>query len=218
MTGKENEIYIHVGLHKTATTFLQDEVFPKLKGIKYYNLLKAKNRYELLYIAQSDTEGKVLMSDEDLSGSPLLLKSSVYTRFDIAWSLHELFPNAKIIIGIRDKNNWFDSVAKHILRTFPYLNRQEVINNFDMRYLDFEEYISILEQLWGAGNVYVYHYEHLKETPHEFVKGICDFIGVETPQFENRKINRALGKLNMKFILLLGRIYRIYIKKMTGVK
>ena len=119
------EIYVHVGLHKTATTFLQEEVFPKLQGIKYYNLIKAKNRQALL-LAAIESEGKILISDEDLSGSPLVFGSKADERKKMAYTLHKLIPDAKIIVGIRNERDWFKSVKNHILRVNPYRSEKEI--------------------------------------------------------------------------------------------
>ena len=35
----EKEVFFHVGLGKTATTYLQYQFFPKLRGIHYANLM-----------------------------------------------------------------------------------------------------------------------------------------------------------------------------------
>ena len=214
----KKELYIHVGLHKTATTFLQNEIFPKLKGVKYYNLIKAKNRQEILF-ASMEENGKILISDEDISGTPLIFGSKAIEREKMAYALHKLFPDAKIIVGIRDKDSWFNSVKNHILRTYPYRGKKEVMENFDYEYLEFDKYINLLKKLFGENNVYVYVYEDLKANPNKFIEGICKFIGVETPYFENKIINRRISKWQLKIInmiaMLVRKCYKAYLRRMT---
>lgn len=212
------EIFIHIGLHKTATTFLQNEVFPKFKEVKYYNLLKAHNRQALL-LAATEENGKILISDEDLSGSPLTFGSKVEERERMAYALKKLIPDAKIIVGIRDKKSWYNSVKKHILRVKPYRGEEEIEDSFDCCYLDFEGYINLLRQLFGKKNIYVYKFENLKQSPDKFVEGICNFIGVKKPDFENKTINKRIPEWQLKIInkiaIAVRKCYKMYLKKVT---
>ena len=58
----EYNIVIHLGLHKTGTTFLQQEIFPKLAGVNY-KVYFDENKYEF-------NDEINLISCESLSGSP----------------------------------------------------------------------------------------------------------------------------------------------------
>jgi len=222
MNEKNNEIYIHVGLHKTATTFLQEEIFPKLDGVKYYNLLKMKNRHFILTIPNK--KGKILISDEDLSGQPWILnkKYNANMRKDIAYTLYTLFPDAKIIVGIRDKQSWYDSVFRQCKKMNPTITRNEFKRRFDKNYMDFEYYISLLKQLWGKNNVYIYRFEEIKRDATSCIKGICSFIGVESPSFENRIYNKGLSRGQEKIIdaiaNIVRKIYLLFRKCIEGQK
>ena len=57
----EKQIYFHVGLGKVASTYLQHEVFPKLKGIHYLPTGKYKRSKSI--IPQLEV-AKVLVSRE----------------------------------------------------------------------------------------------------------------------------------------------------------
>lgn len=69
------ELFLHVGMHKTATTTLQLDVFPHLKGVSYlgrpYNVRQDVLTNHFVDLFDDSTEDKVLVSNETLSG-PML--------------------------------------------------------------------------------------------------------------------------------------------------
>ena len=113
---------IHIGFPKTATTFLQWEVFPQLKGINYidYNACRKlfpylisldKLDYELepvrsAMVQHEKTEATNLYSFESLCGSPYAYKGM--NRSSIAHGLRDLGFN-KVIITVRDQAKAIDS-------------------------------------------------------------------------------------------------------------
>lgn len=103
----KGDIIIHIGLHKTGTSFLQRVIFPKLDGVYYIRTNKA---FEILSIRA--IENKItLLSHEILSGKPGSIGRKDF-RFELADSLKKLFPNAKIIIGIGELEPWLKSLHK----------------------------------------------------------------------------------------------------------
>ena len=58
------DIYYHLGLHKTGTTFLQNKYFAKLP-ITYY---KGGQSFIKVIESFSNTNDKILISDENFSG------------------------------------------------------------------------------------------------------------------------------------------------------
>lgn len=175
------KVIIHVGLHKTGTTFLQKEIFPKLKGVKFFDKKDINFNIDL-------SEEKInLISSEQLSGSPHDLTPSV-NKYKIADRLHGAFPEAGIIVVFRDKQDWVKSVYGQYIKSFGVEDFETWYNNiFKKEELDFEKYKRCLTDLFK--HVLVCQYEDLKTDPDGFVKKICDFIGTEVPNYKNREWN-----------------------------
>ncbi len=110
---------IHVGLHKTATTFLQNNVWPTIQGYTYLSRPYTQHNYafnqmqyadeslykkdyilkELEYIGST----RLLLSDEAFSGKPVYF--SYLNRAIIARRLQEVFPEAEIVLFLRDQKD-----------------------------------------------------------------------------------------------------------------
>lgn len=108
---------IHVGLHKTATTFLQERIFPQLSSINlitrpYTQHNHAFNRLQYaddsLYSAAAVSRelekicsrpGRLLLSDESFSGKPIAF--NYINRSMVAARLRDLLPDSKILLFIR---------------------------------------------------------------------------------------------------------------------
>ena len=193
----KTEIVIHIGLHKTGTTFLQQEVFPKIPNINYQTKVDLTTKVE---------EGKInLFSDENLDGGSYRLFNTVQHRYNIMKNLHTLYPKAKIILCIRDKDRWLKSAHKQYIVAYKSCSFEEYKQRLDKGFLDFDEYVKRLDALW-FDNVYVCHFEDLKRNPKQFVKDICDFIGVEPPEFENKTVYKGITDNQVKFIRLYDKL------------
>lgn len=109
------KVIIHLGLHKTASSFLQDEVFPNTED--YYFLDRRFTQYnssfnKLLFADESlyDEDSlikelqkiktqKLLISDENLSGKPVGF--NYINRTIIAKRLKSIFPTAEVVLLLR---------------------------------------------------------------------------------------------------------------------
>ena len=191
-------IIIHIGLHKTGTTFLQEEVFPKIKNVNYNrDVFWTKNYPNKINI----------ISNEWISGQPYHSKAKKEDREIIAHKIHRIYPKAKIIIGIRDKQSWIKSLHVQYVRkggTFKFNDWYSKIFNKEM--LDFDGYIELLKSMFDK--VYVYHFEELKKDHKKFVKNICDFIECDVPNYKNIKHNTSWNSAQLSLALALNKIYR----------
>ncbi|MCP4316283.1 MAG: sulfotransferase [Hyphomicrobiales bacterium] len=114
---------IHVGLHKTASTYLQKQIFVQSKQRTlltrpYTQYNKAFNQLlfadDTLYCKNNLQEElkkigaeRLLLSDEAFSGCPIPLH--YVNRSLIAHRLADLFPNAEIVLFLRDQRDFCTS-------------------------------------------------------------------------------------------------------------
>ena len=110
---------IHVGLHKTATTFLQQNVWSKISGYTYLTRPYTQHNHAFNQLQYADdslykkdlvakeleqiSASQLLISDESFSGKPIYF--SYLNRTIIAKRLADLFPNAEIILFLRDQKD-----------------------------------------------------------------------------------------------------------------
>lgn len=198
-----SKIVIHLGLHKTGTSFLQAEVFQRIKNVNYIGMLRYGTK---IYDNKLN-----IISDEELSVNPHLppchgnyLDSE--QRTVIAKRLHSIFPEAKIILGIRNKDTWLRSVYSQYVKGGGVHNFDSFVSNvFDHHFLDFESYIDCLKGLFNE--VLIYRFEDLKQDPNSFVSNICDFIGVDAPPFKNKIYEKGWSERQISLGLFLNRFF-----------
>jgi hypothetical protein len=196
----ETKVFIHVGLHKTGTTFLQNEVFPKIPNINYQRHVDLTTKVE---------QGELnLFSDENLDGGSYRLFSNPKDRYTIAYNLRQMFPTAKIIISIRNTDSWLISAYKQYTLAYWGYTFQQYFSKFNKDGLDFTSYINYLRKLFGEKNVSVMKYEDLIADPTAFVDCICSFMGVETPVFESKKVYESLTDMQINLIILFDKIFK----------
>ena len=163
-------LFIHVGLHKTGTTFLQREIFP--------NIIKNNKNIDII-------------SKESFSGD-ILNMHSLYkmfiNRFTILEHLHKLYPSAKIILGVREKSSWLDSLYRQYIKqggTLDYINWFDTVLNKDC--LDTEKYIRVIKETFD--DIFIYHFEELKKDTGKVIDDMCNFMGCNSIKFVNKKYN-----------------------------
>ena len=121
---------IHVGLHKTGTTFLQKEVFPLI-----------------------DLD---IISLETFSSDPTNVANKATGRAITANALYRLCPEATILVCFREENEWVDSLYAHYIRAGSTMSRSEYNKRFDMDWLDYWGYVDELKSLFPEVLVFEY--------------------------------------------------------------
>ncbi len=209
-------ILIHIGFPKTATTWLQQLVFPNWEAVQYIDHYKPENKWllDLRYINELEfdpdkfrnetddilnSKKPVVISIESLSGD--VFKRGFNTARNCRY-LKELFPRAKILITVREQTTMIDSLYRQYVNQGGTATFGKFIKlpppkpvSFDPGYLSFDRIIQLYSGEFGNDHVKVALYEQLRQAPADFLKDVTDFIGVKEPSsFEkSQAVNRSLG-------------------------
>lgn len=154
-----SKITIHVGLHKTATTFLQTAVFPYAENTTFVSrpftqLNHAFNKLqyaddslycekefikEVQNINTVSNADNLIFSDESFSGKPTFF--SYVNRSIIAKRFANVFPEAQVILFIRDQKDIMVSHYNSYIK-MPYGTKkiQNLFRYPDSNY-EYEEYL-----------------------------------------------------------------------------
>ena len=149
-------LLIHIGFQRTLTTWLQKNLFNnknsgyfllgsrnqndhKSRISEYLNSCHPGNypKAEILRAIQQDYEYaiennfKPVISNERLCGNPF---SGAYDCYSIANLLKDLFPEAKIIIGIREQNSMIFSHWLRYIASGGTLDLEQYLESNNSRY------------------------------------------------------------------------------------
>ena len=202
-------IYLHVGMPKTATTFLQARCFPYFKGLRYQDkdlkelvdriiytnpifLDLKRTKQEADGLLRAMDEESQLISQERLFGNML---RNYYDNVYIAGCLKVVFPNAKLIIIIRRQDELAESIYKQSLQSchhqrinsfLNYRNRtfedscdQLGLPNLDVKQIDLHRYVQNYVEHFGRDNVCVLPYELLRHDQRAFLEKLAAALDVE---------------------------------------
>jgi len=190
---------VHIGFPKTATTFLQTRVFPRLArpGFGYvpqavcarlfrpllddddsiYDSVAVRKSVEQLSLG---SEG-VLFSFEGLTGHPY--GSGFVNRSLAARRLKDLGFD-RVVITIRNQADALDSAYRQHIRSGGVLRFREYVSfdptqssHLDARYFDYHLAYDLYASMFGPSHVLVLQYERLHEP--EFVTSLAGFLAVE---------------------------------------
>jgi len=205
----KTNIFIHVGLHKTGTTYLQKEIFCKIKDINYlasvqlWKLHIEKDKINLI-------SNELLSSDE-----PHFYKFGATNKYEILDHLKRLFPDAKIILGRREFNRWLKSCYKQYIVCGGTLKFNDYCEKYKDNFMDMDKYEEKIRQTFKY--VCVYTQEELLNERKKTVEKICSFIGVDTPEISYRKRNVSPKDLHLKARRIFNRFYNSEFNKTNPV-
>jgi hypothetical protein len=200
---------LHVGYHKTGTTWLQEAVFarpetgfhpawPDRRVLVDEIVLPNELHWDAAAAAAGVEASRVppaaggtlvpVLSHERLGGNP---HSGGHDSLTIARRLQRLFPDAKVLLVAREQRSMIASwYIQHVreggvasLREFlrPIEPGTGRIPRFDPRYFEFDHLARAYRELFGADRVLVLPYEWLRAEPEAFVARIREFAGCPGP-------------------------------------
>jgi len=188
----DNDVIIHIGLQKTGTTFIQEEIFKRInvryvRNINFTNLCFKRDK-------------KTIIANEALSGNPY---SDKVDRFRVIDALHKLFPNAKIIVGYRDSFDMIKSLYSQYIRNGG-CDKYDIGNTI-VDYTNNKKYIEHIQSLFK--DVFVYNYNtDIKVDKKQFIKRLCDFIGEPVPKYKDKRYRVRLKPYQLKTMAFINRL------------
>lgn len=193
---KEAEIIIHIGLHKTGTSFLQKQLYPL-----YNSIQTVKGTHQLRSFWDNNKNNKLLLiSDEYISGR--LFSGSYLDDFlNNIETIKEIFGNAKIIVGFRKHSSFLVSVYKEFINEGGFYDFNHLFNFNDTGLIKsdelfFKQRLDILRN--NFEQVFVYSQEDLRNRLDDFVNSFSKFIG--TNELIDKEKLSALKNKNVGII------------------
>lgn len=231
MTSAKSNKYIHIGIHKAGSTFIQAELLPKLKKITpitFYDSSFLSD--EIIYISQcanlyydKDCEKRIkdalkektniFISSEALSGTGHNIYTAGYMIESIAQRLKKILDNPKILICIRKQKAVIESLYKDdvkygFLGDFKNWFKNRAANcQFD--YFKYHALVKLYIDIFGKDNVHAYLFEDLfdpDKTRNLLVDMGIDPLGIEDVDF-SRRFNESYSPLSLKLTFLINRFF-----------
>lgn len=231
-----NKVFLHIGLHKTATTTLQSQFFTKITGLNYYwnnnrqirlmvdMLTKKDPMYfdpasALGCLGEVNDDAPILISEESLSGAPFAGEREwgLDHRKAVFENSLKVFPGASVILVIRRQDKFAVSLYRQYLK-FGGTQSLERFYGIDTEgdyyglvSLDRFNYLTYIQTLHGmfSGRVLVLAFEEFVREQDVFLSKICSFVGVEKPDLVLSKSNETrMGDGGLQVARMINFIFK----------
>jgi len=175
------QIYYHVGLGKAASTYLQNRVFPALKGIRYVH----RDRYRRYRsIIESTSDQRYLISREAAFRLDQRLDEFAAFKSD-----------ARVILVLRRHDRWIASHYRRYVKnggSLPFeayadldSDRPLIWGREKMRFMPM---IQSIEARFGSHPLVLFH-EDLGRDPFRLIDQLCRFTGAS---YERERIDLSI--------------------------
>lgn len=197
---------IHIGYHKTGSSWLQKHLFdnldvgfvspfsrPDMKALlvnpNALDFQREKARALLLppILGVSKRSMTPVLSEERFSGNP---HSGGYDSKEIANRLRSVIPEARVLIVIREQKGMILSTYRQYvliggpcsLNAYLHPPSTKRIPLFDFEHFKYHRLIALYQELFDRSNVLVLPYEMFQQQPDLFVSRITQFADARTPR------------------------------------
>jgi hypothetical protein len=220
---------VHIGFHKTATSWFQAAVYPHAVSHSYVgrravrDTLLGGTAFEFDAATARTALGAgeqrpPLICEEDLSGTLHIGLASGYVAKGVAERIAAALPEAQIVIFVRAQPtaalSWYiqylreGGTASASAYLFPETHRHIghgrpfMVPRFDFSQIDYRGLIEIYDALFGRDNVHVYAYEAFAADRRGTIDRMCGELGLElgAVDFDTRPRNDSYRRVLLPFV------------------
>jgi hypothetical protein len=208
---------VHIGHHKTGTTWFQTSFYPALASHHFINSkvvreallgpnglsFNANRARDLLLAAAGGAPP--LLCDERLSGSYLAGGLHGMVPPEVARRVKAVFPDARVVIGIRAQPGMLASCYSQYVKDggtygirrflfpdsyfFAGSEYRAHAPRFDLGHFEYERLIRLYFDLFGKENVYVLLFEQFRAAPLDYAAGLAQKLGL---RFDPARVNAGV--------------------------
>jgi hypothetical protein len=226
---------VHIGYHKTATSWFQKRYYPFVKNYAFVPRKVAQDTFlgasafkfnpgeALGQLAGYASNEGIILCEEELSGN--VHSGGMYGCFskEVACRIRETLPEARIVIFIRNQVDMVTALYRHYIREggtfgpqryfFPERSRKDVARHpfkyplFSFDHLEFLGLIRHYKQLFGPENVHVFAYEEFQRNQKQFVDNFAKQLGltIDLHKLDFSRLNTGHGRWAMALGKFLNR-------------
>lgn len=227
------KVYLHLGIHKTASTFLQKDIFSQFKGIMTYVPRDELVEFKKYILYTCDFEFKpsealkifthtvrsrassVIISDEEFYANPyisIMDRKRNFDRIKLVFG-SELY----CIIFLREQRALIKSLYNQYVKTggsakfrdFIYYQKHPV--NFSLSYLKYDCYIEYISNSIGHEKFQIILFEEFEKNKIDVLKEIMSFIGYNhtfSDKPQKIRINKSVPEKNLSTFRFWNKIIK----------
>jgi hypothetical protein len=197
---------VHIGYHKTASSWLQDVLFPVLEDVTWvgarglafellHNLSNAPDERFVPFTLRRYVEEMTARHDRSVVLSYEGLSGGLWNPEDIgaraAARIAEALPDGRIVAIVREQGSMLRSIYwQYVLeggtaplgRLFDPASAQDA---FQFSHLEYDRVISVYGQEFGPHSLLVLPYEMLRVDSDRFLERLLDFMGTSVREGES---------------------------------
>jgi len=221
---------VHIGYHKTASTWFQKSVYPRVTNYAYVPRERVKRAFfsaSALHFDPDWTRAALelapdrapILCEEELSGYLHTGGLLGFLSKEMAHRIRAVFPDARVLIFVRSQPEMIAACYQQYLRgggTHPprrYLWPQDSLRGasaqpykiarFSFDHFDYDRLAAHYVALFGRENVGVYAYEEIQRDARGFLERFAKAEGLE---LELAAV--SLGKRNASYSSAIARLAR----------
>lgn len=222
MTNSFDNMLVHVGLHKTGTTWLQKQVLAQghkaqfwhcddrplmrsaliLPSYVFFDPDAAREAFSPVLSEAKEAGLPIVLSDEMLAGIPF------HNRFGqglVMERVKAVFPGAKVLITIREHVGLIHSAYGHYLRAghtgsledflaVPDASRGKLFRSIlDWGHYDYAKVFDFAECMFGEGGVMLAPMEWMTRDTPEFLARMESFTGNAWPSYNPQATSKKVN-------------------------